>query len=192
MAGWTGAQACRDRNVKIAVIFSNMDWKSTAVISGAGILATWFFSMPPTSAPARAVAPAARVPQATTSSQIDIEKEAARLQMHRVEEPRYTEPSRNPFRFNAPREPPRATVGVAPAPPPVILPPPPPRITLDGVAADTMDAQSQRTAILHTDAGVVLAKEGDEVVGYRVQKIAADAVELVKIDDGSVLRLGLR
>jgi hypothetical protein len=168
-----------------------MDWKSTAVISGAGILATWFFSMPPTVAPARAVAPAARVPQASTS-QIDIAKEAARLQVHRVEEPRYTEPSRNPFRFNARREPARATVGVAPAPPPVVLPPPPPRITLDGVAADTMDAQSQRTAILNTDAGVVLAKEGDEVAGYRVQKIAADAVELVKIDDGSVLRLGLR
>jgi hypothetical protein len=168
-----------------------MDWKSTAVISGAGILATWFFSMPPASAPARAVAPAVRVPQASTS-QIDIEKEAARLQRHRLEEPQYTEPSRNPFRFNARREPARATVGVAPVPPPVVLPPPPPRITLDGVAADTMDAQPQRTAILNTDTGVVLAKEGDEVAGYRVQKVAADAVELVKIDDGSVLRLGLR
>ena len=167
-----------------------MDWKSTAVISGAGILATWFFSMPPAAAPARAVAPAVRVPQASTS-QIDIEKEAARLQVHRVEGPRYTEPARNPFRFNAPREPVRATVDVAP-PPPVVLPPPPPRITLDGVAADTMDAQPQRTAILNTNAGVILAKEGDEVAGYRVQKIAADAVELVKIDDGSVLRLGLR
>lgn len=168
-----------------------MDWKSTTVISGAGILATWFFSMPPASVPPRAVAPAARVPQ-TNTSQIDIEKEAARLQVHRVEEPSYTEPSRNPFRFNARPEPARATVGIAPAPPPVVLPPPPPRITLDGVAADTMEAQSQRTAILRTDAGVVLAKEGDEVVGYRVQKIAADAVELVKIDDGSVLRLALR
>src|SRR5262245_772185 len=167
-----------------------MDWKSTAVISGAGILATWFFSMPPTAAPARVVAPAVRVPQ-VSKSQIDIEKEAARLQLHRVEEPQYTEPSRNPFRFNARREPARPTVGVAP-PPPVVLPPPPPRITLDGVAADTMDAQPQRTAILNTNAGVVLAKEGDEVAGYRVQKIAADAVELVKIDDGSVLRLGLR
>jgi len=168
-----------------------MDWKSTAVISGAGLLATWFFSMPPTAAPTRAVVPAVRVPQAS-ASQIDIEKEAARLQVHRVDEPRYTEPSRNPFRFNASREPARATAGVAPVPPPVVLPPPPPRITLDGVAADTMDAQPQRTAILNTDAGVVLAKEGDEVAGYRVQKIAADAVELVKIDDGSVLRLGLR
>jgi len=168
-----------------------MDWKSTAVISGAGVLATWFFSMPPTAAPARAVAPVVRAPQVSTA-QIDIEKEAARLQVHRVEEPRYTEPARNPFRFNEPRQPARTTVDVAPLPPPVVLPPPPPRITLDGVAAETMDSQSQRTAILHTDTGVVLAKEGDQVVGYRVQKIAADAVELVKIDDGSVLRLGLR
>jgi hypothetical protein len=55
-----------------------------------------------------------------------------------------------------------------------------------------MDAQPQRTAILNTDSGVVLAKEGDQVAGYRVQKISADAVELVKVDDGSVLRLGLR
>jgi hypothetical protein len=169
-----------------------MDWKSTAVISGAGILATWFFSMPPTSVPARAVSPAARLPQ-TTASKIDIEKEAARLQVHRLQQPRYTEPSRNLFRFNARREPARATAGVvAVEPAPIVLPPPPPRITLDGVAADTMDAQSQRTAILNTNTGVVLAKEGDEVAGYRVQKIAADAVELVKIDDGSVLRLGLR
>jgi hypothetical protein len=180
-----------DRNVKIAVFFSSMDWKSTAVISGAGILATWFFSMPPTSVPARAVVPAARAPQ-TSPSKIDIEKEAARLQVHRVETPQFTQPSRNPFRFNARAEPPRATAGVAAVAPPPVLPPPPPRITLDGVAADTMDAQSQRTAILNTDRGVVLAKEGDEVAGYRVQKIAADAVELVKIDDGSVLRLGLR
>jgi hypothetical protein len=63
---------------------------------------------------------------------------------------------------------------------------------LDGIAADNVVGAEQRTAVLHTDAGIVLAKEGDEVAGYRVSKIAADAVELVKIDDGSVLRLGLR
>jgi hypothetical protein len=183
--------ARQDRNVKIVMFLSSMDWKSTAVISGAGILATWFFSMPPASVPARTVAPAMRVAP-TVATKIDIEKEAARLQVHRVDGPRYTEPSRNPFRFNARRAPAPAPVEVVPVAPPPVLPPPPPRVTLDGVAADTMDAQSQRTAILHTDTGVVLAKEGDEVVGYRVQKIAADAVELVKIDDGSVLRLGLR
>ena len=174
-----------------------MDWKSTAVISGAGILATWFFSMPPVHAPQGAVAPAAR-PAQPPASTIDIAKEAARLQVRPAQEPHYTEPSRNPFRFSERREPARATTGVeAPSPTPAAiaplpLPPPPPRVTLDGVAADNAGGVDQRTAVLHTDAGVVLAKEGDEVAGYRVAKIAADAVELVKIDDGSVLRLGLR
>src|SRR5262245_29434776 len=144
MAAPSVVRGPRDRNVKIAVFLSSMDWKSTAVISGAGILATWFFSMPPTTAPARAVARAVRVPRHAGTSQIDSEKEAGRLQVHRVEEPRYTAPSRNPFRFNARSEPTRATVGVVAPPPPVVLPPPPPRITLDGVAADTMDAQPQR------------------------------------------------
>jgi len=171
-----------------------MDWKSTAVISGAGILATWFFSMPPTPAPSGAVAPASRSPQSATSA-IDIEKEAARLQVRPPQEPHYTEPARNPFRFSERREPARATTGVdAPSPPVTIapLPPLPPQITLDGIAADTVGSEEQRTAVLHTDAGVVLAREGDQVAGYRLEKIAADAVELVKIDDGSVLRLGLR
>jgi hypothetical protein len=171
-----------------------MDWKSTAVISGAGILATWFFSMPPAHGPESATAPVARAPQAPVST-IDIEREAARLQVRPSQESHYTEPSRNPFRFSERREPARATTGeAAPSPPvPVApLPPPPPRITLDGIAADNVVGAEQRTAVLHTDAGIVLAKEGDEVAGYRISKIAADAVELVKIDDGSVLRLGLR
>lgn len=170
-----------------------MDWKSTAVISGAGILATWFFSMPPATTPQGALAPAARAPQATASGSIDIAREAARLQVRPSQTPHYSDPSRNPFRFNERRQV-TPTTGVPVAPPPVAVapPPPPPRIALDGVAADKVGDQDQRTAILSTDTGVVLAKEGDQVAGYRVSKIAADAVELVKIDDGSVLRLGLR
>ena len=174
----------------MAMFFSNMDWKSTAVISGAGILATWFFSMPTPNVPARVIPPAARVTPATTPT-IDIEKEAARLQIHRTQEPPYTAPARNPFRFTERREPPRATPAVVVAQPAVIVPPPP-RITLDGVASDSLDGQTKRTAILNANGSVVLVKEGDQVAEYRVQKIAADAVELVKIDDGSVLRLGLR
>jgi len=178
----------------MAVVFS-MDWKSTAVISGAGILATWFFSMPPAHAPS-AVVPVARAPRRATTATIDIEKEASRLQVRPRPEEHYSEPARNPFRFNEHREPARPTTGVAAAAPPVTiappLPPPPPAITLDGVAADAAGGQEQRTAILHTDAGIVLAKEGDEVAGYRVAKIAADAVELTKISDGSTLNLALR
>jgi len=170
-----------------------MDWKSTAVISGAGILATWFFSMPPASAPTSAVAHAVRTPRAVSST-VDIETQAARLQVRPLHEAHYTEPSRNPFRFSERREPTRPTTGIVAAPPVAIapLPPPPPTITLDGIAADSVGGQDQRTAILHTEAGVVLAKEGDEIAGYRVAKIAADAVELVKTADGSTLRLGLR
>jgi hypothetical protein len=67
-----------------------------------------------------------------------------------------------------------------------------PTLTLDGVASDSTNGQEQRTAIIHTDAGVVLVKEGDELAGYRVGKIAADAVELTRVSDGSILRLGLR
>ena len=173
-----------------------MDWKSTAVISGAGILATWFFSMPASHAPATAaVTRAARAPQAVPAA-IDIQREAARLQVRVHPEPSYVESSRNPFRFAAPPAPPARPVGTtAPAQPALVVPqpPPPPRITLDGIATDMVGDQPQRTAILNTDAGIVLAREGDQVaVQFRVAKIATDAVELVKISDGSVLRIALR
>ena len=171
--------------------FSGMDWKSTAVISGAGILATWFFSMPPTQAPAAV----SRTPRAArvAAQTFDIEKEAARLQLRPRPESQYVHPSRNPFRFST-REPARPTAGVV-TPPPIALaplPPPPPALTLDGIASDGTSGQEQRTAIIHTEAGVVLAKEGDQVAGYRVEKISLDAVELTKAVDGSTLRLGLR
>jgi hypothetical protein len=182
-----------------------MDWKSTAVISGAGVLATWFFSMPAAQVPptasathVTAVAPAARS-AADGAAEIDIQQEAERLQVRARPEPQYAQPSRNPFRFSEGKLPPaaaRAGAGTVAAPPitaPVVpLALPPPRLALDGIAADNVDGKDQRTAIINTDAGEMLVKEGDQVAGYRVSKIATDAVELMKIDDGSVLRLGLR
>jgi hypothetical protein len=172
-----------------------MDWKSTAVISGAGILATWFFSLPASHPLATGAAAAARAPQAVAST-IDIQREAARLQVRVHPEQTYVESSRNPFRFGArPASGARPVGTSAPAQPAAAVPqaPPPPRITLDGIATDMVGDQPQRTAILKTDSGVVLAREGDQVAGqFRVTKIAADAVELVTISDGSVLRLALR
>ena len=169
-----------------------MDWKSTAVISGAGILATWFFSMPPTRPTvASASAPQARAAR-SAAPRIDIEHEASRLQARIRQQPRYIEPSRNPFRFGirpAPRPAAAAGAGLAQ---PVQLAPPPPRIVLDGIAVDSRDGQEQRTAILNTDAGIVLAHEGEEISGYRVDKVGPDLVQLVKLSDGSVLSIGLR
>jgi hypothetical protein len=49
----------------------------------------------------------------------------------------------------------------------------------------------ERTAILSSPSGVLLVHEGDPVLGdYRVSRIEAEAVELVKTD-GSILRLTL-
>ena len=172
-----------------------MDWKSTAVISGAGILATWFFSLPAGHSPASgALTPAAHAAQ-TAASTIDIEREAARLQVRVHPEAGYAGSSRNPFRFGArPVQAAHAPGASAQVQPALVVPqaPPAPRITLDGIAADMVGDQPQRTAILKTDAGVVLAREGDQVGPFRVTRIAADAVELVTIDDGSVVRLALR
>jgi hypothetical protein len=174
-----------------------MDWKSTAAISGAGLLATWFFSMPAGNPPATSPsAPAGSAPQGSAST-IDIQQEAARLQVRVHPEPHYIEKSRNPFRFGvrpAPEIRPSGTSGPPPAQPvPVVALAPPPRLSLDGIATDMVDGQEQRTAILNTDSGVVLAKEGEPVAGqFRVAKIAPDAVELTNVSDGSTLRLTLR
>jgi hypothetical protein len=175
-----------------------MDWKSTAAISGAGLLATWVFSMPPAQAPAaRSVAPAASASQASPTT-IDIQHEAARLQVRTHQAARYPETSRNPFRFNArsAREArPSATSGPPRLAPLTLVPeaPPEPRVSLDGIATDVVDGHEQRSAIVSTDSGVVLVREGEQVAGrFRVTKIATDAVELVRLSDGSVLRIALR
>ena len=175
-----------------------MDWKSTAVISGAGLLATWFFSMPVVQPPAsHPIAPAAGAPKASATT-IDIQQEAARLQVRTHQQPHYNETSRNPFRFGArpaPEARPSGTSGPPRVAPPLAIPPAPPqpRVSLDGIATDVVNGQEQRTAILNTDSGVVLAKEGEQVAGqFRVVTVAADAVELVNVTDGSTLRIVLR
>jgi len=171
-----------------------MDWKSTTIISGAGVLATWFFSMPPAQKTVVVpTAPPARAERATSGA-IDIQQEAERLQSRAPTEQTYSTPSRNPFRFTEPR-----AVEHAPAPPPSLaapvaaplLAPAPPQIALDGIASDTIDGVMQRTAILATGNGVVIAKEGDQVDGYRVVRVAPDSVELTTLSDGSSVRLAL-
>ena len=171
-----------------------MDWKSTALVSGAGLLATWVFSMPDATAPAANAA--ASAPQASVSTS-DIQREAARLQVRLHPESAAGVISRNLFRFASPtpREiaAPEALPNATPVSAAVAAPIPRPQLSLDGVATDVVDGQEQRTAILHTDGGVVLAREGDLVSGqYRVVRVAPDAAELMNVSSGSVVRLGLR
>ena len=66
-------------------------------------------------------------------------------------------------------------------------------IALSGIAQDTVDGQTVRTAIISTPDGIQLVKVGDMVAGqYKVAAIGADAVELVTISDGATVRLGLK
>jgi hypothetical protein len=172
-----------------------MTWKSYALVSGAGLLATYLVSAPPTLAPQRT--PPRPAVTGSPGSAIDIEAQAARLQVRARGAPAFEEPSRNPFRFSGrPARSPGAAappIAAAPAPEAPIDPvPQPPLIQLQGVATLTVDGVRQRTAFLITDAGRVTVAEGDTVAGqYRVSRIDERAIELVA-GDGSVRRLSLR
>ena len=175
-----------------------MTWKVYAAVSGATVLAGWLAS--PANAPDGA-SPAPSQPasrRATIPS--DIEREAMRLQARVRREVTYTQPERNPFRFSSRRSmarlggdvpaPPLDTPALAgPPPPPVSLPP---RVSLSGIAEDQVGQRLERTAILSSPEGVLLVHEGDDVLGqYRVVKIESEAVELVKLGDGTTFRLSL-
>jgi hypothetical protein len=175
-----------------------MSWKAYAAVSGAGLLATYLFSVPPAVTPDRqASARADAIARRPQPASVDIQQEAARLQMRVREDADYREPSRNPFRFGArpvTRRPvvPSAVPEEPVATPPPSSPPPPPPIRLSGVATNTVAGARQRSAILVTPAGILTVREGDAVgAEYTVVRIEEDAVELAGAD-GSTRRITLR
>ena len=174
-----------------------MNWKSTAVVSGATLLAGWLASAPPAPTTPSTVSSTSRSPQ-TAAAASDIEQQAARLEtLTRQAASPYGPPERNLFRFG-PKEPVKAAAPeptASAAAPVEIVPqaPPPPRVSLSGVASDPDGQRIVRTAILSSPAGVLLVHEGDEVLGqYRVGAIGDDSVELTRLADGTTLRLALR
>jgi hypothetical protein len=179
-----------------------MTWKSTALVSGATLLAGWLASAPPGPAtPSTASAPSQSPQTAAASS--DIQQQAERLQTRTRQgaADEYGAPERNLFRFG-PKEAARpAAAGpavrdaapveerVEPAPQ---LPLPPP-VSLSGVASDPDGQRTVRTAILSSPNGVLLVHEGDEILGqYRVGAIGEDAVELTRLADGTAFRITLK
>ena len=172
-----------------------MTWKSYVVMSGAGLVATYLVSAPPTIAPGRVAAP---VPAAVTPAQLadDIEEQASRLGSRVRAEIDYQPPARNPFRFGGrtvsrgPSTPTEPTVESPATALPEVVPPPPP-IRLTGIATSTVNGQRQRSAILLTPGGVVDVREGEMAGAYRVTRIEEDAVEVVG-PDGLPRRLVVR
>ena len=167
-----------------------MNWKATGVIWGTGLLATWYAAIPPSQMPAN-LPPPQPSESTPTAAVVEIEQEAARLQARLQRQAQYRAPTRNPFRFGSPA-PSLVPVDAEPAGA-VTFEPPAPRLTLIGVATDRVGDVVERTAILSTDSGVLLARPGDAVVGrYRVDRVDEEAVELVGVDDGLRLRLAFR
>ena len=173
-----------------------MTWKAYAAVSGATVLAGWLASAPPANAPDSA-SPAPRQPAARrATAPSDIEREAMRLQARVRREAEYAQPQRNLFRFGAvrPIAGRQADVPEAASPADTFVPavPPPPPVSLSGIAEDQVDLRVERTAILSSPVGVLLVHEGDDVLDqYRVGRIESEAVELVKLADGTTLRLSL-
>ena len=172
-----------------------MTWKSYVIVSGAGLFATYLVSTPPAPAPGRtpAVSQPTAAPRAVPV--VDIQAEASRLQTRVREVTEYQEPSRNPFRYVAPRRAappvdPEPDIAVAETTPPPV--PAPPLVTVAGIATKTVDGERRRTAILITADGPVEVNEGDAVGSdYRVVRIEEDAVELA-VSDGTRRRISLR
>jgi len=110
----------------------------------------------------------------------------------------YPAPARNPFRF-ASRQPGAGLApAAAPAAPPELSVPPGavapvlPRVALAGIAEDTVNGRVDRTAVVSGPEGVLLVREGQEILGrYRVARIESEAVDLVGLADGETRRLTL-
>lgn len=160
-----------------------MTWKSTVLVSGAGLVATWLAGVPsPTPAPQRAAPQAQAAGASRTRAPSEIEHLADRLESRNRAGDGYSRPARNPFRF-APAPVPRRTEDSETPPVPEVTSVPAPVIRLSGVAMDQVDGREEWTAILSTPTGVVLAREGDEIApGLTVSAIGAESVTLTRPD----------
>lgn len=166
-----------------------MNWKSTAAVSGATLLATWLGWSP---APQPAATPAARSESQPVGTN-DIQTQAERLQQRVRTELEYRDPTRNPFRFGArpaptapTRRPDAADVAAAMAAP-LIQPLP---FILSGMATQNVDGAAQRTAILTMANDVLFVKEGDRVGTFTVTHVDETGVDVTGTD-GSIRRLVL-
>jgi len=185
-----------------------MTWKAYAAVSGATVLAGWAVSAPPpsTTRDPGVTALGSPVQGIATAPSSEIEREAARLEARMRREKAYSQPQRDPFRFGAAGQPVRAaadsagdeggSASLVDPDVPVAVSASEPLVSLAGVAEDPIDDLSgqrvERTAVLSAPGGVLLVREGDDVLGlYRVVTIESGAVELERAD-GTALRISFK
>jgi hypothetical protein len=119
-----------------------------------------------------------------------VQSQAIRLRHRLSSAPAPRATSRNPFEFVHLQ--PNVVVNdrkPASLPTAASLPPPEPNLILIGLAEDG----GTRTAMIESGDDLVMAKEGETIVGrYRVAKVATDAIELVDLITGTTRRLFLK
>ena len=161
-------------------------------------LASWFSaaSTPDVPSPVTRVAPRGPSPLDRSSALLQSEIDRLHDRLSPAARPSH---SRDLFRFNAPR--PRRSTQAAAASAAIVAPvtaaapvqEQPPALQLIGVAEDAAPDGVVRTAILSGLGDVFLVKAGDVISGrFRVDQIAADAVQLTTISTSSVTTLALR
>jgi len=162
-----------------------------------GALAAWIAAAATTSGvrDVRPIKPFVPPPIDTSGAALDAE--IARLHDHLrpTASPRF---GRNLFQFAAarPRIAPEAAAPIPAAPPPPSpVAAPAPSLTLIGVAQDTAESGTVRTAIISTSGQLFLVKEGEEVtvagLRYHVSRISADSADLSASDE-TTLHLALK
>jgi hypothetical protein len=162
-----------------------------------GALAAWIAAA--ATSGVRDVKPMARfAPPAIDTSGAALAAEIDRLHDHLrpTASPRL---GRDLFQFAAAR-PPVAPSAALPAPPALVPGPAPvipaaPALTLIGVAQDTVEGATVRTAIISTQGQLFLVKEGEDVTSagsrYRVTRISVDSADLTAADE-TMLHLALK
>jgi hypothetical protein len=157
-------------------------------------IATWFAAAS-TSGVRSPVAPVA-APRVTAldRSSAALQSEVARLH-ERLGPTATPSRSRDLFRFNARalshRPSPRTAVDAVDVPPPVT--PPRPAFKLIGIAEDTSEGGTIRTAIVSGPGDIFLVKPGDTLGGqYHVDQVSAEAVQLTDTVTSASTTLVLR
>jgi hypothetical protein len=163
--------------------------RAAMYLGGGMLLAAWLASAAGVGRPS--------IPQPSRPSSDDahleaiaagVQSQAARLHTRMASAPAPGAAIRNPFSF-AGRELTEPIIVRRPAPTPPVIETPEPDLVLLGLAEDG----STRTAMLGSGDDLVMATEGQTIVGrYRVEKVGPDAVELVDLTTGATRRLFLK
>ncbi len=168
--------------------------KSSALVSGVGLIAMYFVTTPKPPAEPRPISRSAAAAQVQATG--EIQELSVRLQARVRAESAFREPARNPFRFSARAAAPAVPTATGETAPDVVAAPAPPQVpmlSLIGIAADDVDGATQYTAIISTGQTVLLVRTGDAIgAGYTVAKVEEGAVELTATADGTIRRLTFR